>query len=169
MKRILICGADGFIGAALADALQATGHQVSRGVHRVADKDGELHLDYRQLRAPPQWLAVLPDVDVVINCVGIIRETPLVSFAPLHEEAPKALFQACAQRGVRRVLQLSALGADVNGSTAYFRSKGRADAALQMTELDWTVVRPSLVIGGYSTLLFRRLASLPVLVLPAGA
>ena len=86
--------------------------------------------------------------------------------------APVALFEACVQAGVRRVVQLSALGADDAAASGYHRSKAAADRALAALPLEAVVVRPSLVFapGGASARWFCMLASLPVVPLPgAGA
>jgi hypothetical protein len=85
----------------------------------------------------------------------------------VHERAPQALFSACATAGVRRVIQISALGAE-HGTTGYFRSKGQADEYLMQLPLDWTIVQPSLVfgVGGTSARLFTMMASLPIVPLP---
>mgnify|MGYP006205252583 CR=1 FL=1 len=49
---------------------------------------------------------------MVINAVGIIREHGAQSFDNIHTRAPKALFAACVKAGVKKVIQISALGAD---------------------------------------------------------
>jgi uncharacterized protein YbjT (DUF2867 family) len=81
----------------------------------------------------------------------------------VHHLAPKALFQACAEVGVRRVVQISALGADERARTQYHLSKRAADESLMRLDLDWFVLRPSLIYGpgGQSTRLFMKLARLP--------
>jgi uncharacterized protein YbjT (DUF2867 family) len=103
----------------------------------------------------------------VINAVGILREHGNQTFERVHMRAPQALFAACVAAGVRRVVQISALGAD-RGSSGYFRSKRQADEYLELLPLDWTIVQPSLVfgVGGASARLFTMLASLPVVPLP---
>src|SRR5690606_18120196 len=113
------------------------------------------------------WVSRLRDVEVVINAVGILRERPEATFDAIHTRGPQALFAACAMAGVRRVIQISALGAD-DGDTGYFRSKRRADQFLATLPLDWTIVQPSVVYGpgGTSARLFDMLASMPVIAVP---
>lgn len=85
----------------------------------------------------------------------------------LHYHAPVALFQACVQSGVRRVIQISALGADAGAFTPYQLSKKAADDVLRSLPLEWFILRPSLIYdqGGKSTQLFQRLARLPLIPL----
>jgi hypothetical protein len=82
--------------------------------------------------------------------------------------APVALFEACVEAGVRRVVQISALGAAPDAPTAFLRSKHAADAALAAMPLSQVIVRPSLVFAaeGTSARLFLQLASLPWIPLP---
>src|SRR5689334_10603557 len=118
---ILLTGASGFIGLHLLDALHRAGHVViAAGRHEVAGTR-TIRADFARDTDAAAWIPRLKDVEVVINSVGILRETPQQSFELTHTHAPIALFDACAQAGVKRVIQISALGA-ATGSTRYFRS-----------------------------------------------
>ncbi len=165
--KILVCGASGFIGRAVCARLAAQGHEVLRGV-RLAEGKGDVAIDFSRDLQPSTWRARLQGVDAVVNAVGIIREHGAASFGALHARAPAALFVACAEVGVRRVVQISALGAD-GGDTPYFASKRTADAALMALPLEWIILRPSLVFGaqGDSAQMFCQAASMPVMVTPA--
>ncbi|PJK08663.1 epimerase [Lysobacteraceae bacterium NML08-0793] len=163
---VLLCGANGFLGRHLHARLRQAGFQV-----KTASRHGMARIDFRQAISAGHWQEALRDVDAVINTVGVLRDSPNQPMAMIHDAAPRALFDACAQLGIRRVLQISALGV-AEGDTLYARSKRAADAhLLQLTaegRLDGVVLRPSLVFGmdGESTRLFLRLARLPVLPLP---
>jgi len=174
--RVLVTGAYGFIGAHITAALLAAGHEVTCAV-RGARLDTRfpgiraLACDMARDIHPADWRPRLAGIDAVINAAGILRETRSDSFAAVHEAAPLALWQACVEAGIRRVIQISALGDPADG--AFIASKHRGDAALAALDLDWLVLRPSLVYsarGAYGgTSLLRALAALPgVLVLPAG-
>lgn len=155
----MIVGGSGFIGRRLADSLRAAGHTVIATTRREVDFTRDLD--------PTDWLPKLAGIDAVINAIGILREHGAQTFEHVHERAPQALFSACATAGVRRVIQISALGAE-HGTTGYFRSKGQADEYLMQLPLDWTIVQPSLVfgVGGTSARLFTMMASLPIVPLP---
>jgi len=166
--NILICGAHGFIGTALTARLARAGHHVIRGV-RTARTATDIAIDYRSDTDPARWRPRLANIDVVINAVGIITESPRRRFDTIHTGTPTALFTACAEAGVGRVIQISALGVE-RGDSAYFRTKAAADTALMATPVDWQIVRPALIYGpeGTSARFFRLLASLPVTPLPGG-
>lgn len=165
--RVLVCGASGFIGSALTRALRCAGHEVIGGLRKPATAQ-DIAIDYAADTDPETWLPRLTGVDAVVNAIGIIAERPGSRFIDLHERAPIALFKACATAGVRRVVQISALGADT-GDTGYFRTKFAADTVLMQLPVDWQILRPSLVYGedGASASAFRRLATLPLIALPA--
>ncbi|WP_105506174.1 SDR family oxidoreductase [Paraburkholderia sp. BL21I4N1] len=166
--NILVCGADGFIGRALCDALVRGGHRVRKGV-RHARHDDEVEIDYTADLDPSVWLPRLRDIDVVINAVGILLERGDQTFDRIHRRAPVALFEAAVTAGVRHIVQISALGAH-GGETAYFTSKRAADTYLLSLPVAHHVLRPALVYGphGSSARFFRCIASLPVHPLPAG-
>jgi len=154
--KILLTGATGFIGRNIATALVAAGHQVIS----ASRSNG---IDFCQMLSPAEWLPYIQGIDAVINCVGIIGERGSQQFSSLHTHAPSALFRACVQAGVRRVVQISALGADETAFSGYHLSKRAADDYLRSLDLDWFVLRPSLIYGrgGKSASLFMRLARLP--------
>jgi uncharacterized protein YbjT (DUF2867 family) len=164
---IFLTGASGFIGLHLSRALREAGHRVIEARREATDPTQHVQADFtRDVRAD-DWVPKLQGVECVINAVGILRERSAQTFERIHTLAPRALFEACAQVGVQRIIQISALGAD-NGTSGYFRSKRAADEFLQTLPLEWTIVQPSVVYGpgGSSARLFTMLASLPVIPLP---
>ena len=165
--RILITGASGFIGSALAAALARRGHEVVACAHQRDPQAPALRVDFMRDVTEADWLPRLKGIDVVINAVGILRETNTGQFDALHHRAPAALFRACQTAGVTRVIQISALGADDGATSAYHRSKKAADDELRKLDLDWSILQPSVVFGsgGASTRLFLLLASLPLIPL----
>lgn len=169
--KVLILGATGLIGGHAVRALRGAGCTVV-GVSRRRPA-GELPQHWREadlgdLTREQDWLPLLAGVDAVVNCVGIIREARPGDFERLHHAAPVALFAACERLGVRRVVQVSALGSHPDAATAYWRSKGAAEVDLLARDLDPTIIRPSLVYGedGAGSVMFRMLATLPALMMP---
>lgn len=165
--KILLTGVSGFIGHHLARALRAAGHTVIEGRRDAGEDPDATRVDFTRDLQARDWLPKLAGVDAVINAVGILRERGEQTFDRIHRRAPQALFAACVAAGVRRVVQISALGAD-QGRTRYFSSKRAADDYLATLPLDWTIVQPSVVFGpdGASAQLFMMMASMPVTPLP---
>lgn len=172
--RILLTGATGFIGRRLRAALLDEGHTVVGIARRPPASDRPqlrwLALDLQHAVDPAHWRPHVADVDVVVYAAGVFAANDAAALEAIHARAPQALFNACREAGVARVVQVSALGAAADAPTAFLRTKHAADAALLALPLDAVVVRPSLVFGpdGASSRLFLALASLPLLVLPDG-
>jgi len=160
IKKVLLTGATGFIGCHLQTMLQAEGYE-------VVPISKSLGIDFNQMISKEHWFPYLEGVDAVINAVGIIVETRGQEFEKLHQQTPSALFNACTHMSVKRVIQISALGADDQAFTPYQLSKKAADDVLRSLQLDWFVLRPSLVYGsgGSSMQMFQRLSNLPIIPL----
>jgi len=167
--HILIAGATGFIGSHLAAALHRQGHSITaagRGTEdarRRAPDFNWIACDFRHDSAA-DWQPRLAGIDAVINCVGVLQDGLGDDSRAAHVDGAAALFAACAEAGVRRVIHISAVGADAASGSAYARDKQDGEAALTALDLDWVILRPSLVIarnvyGG--TALVRALCGIP--------
>lgn len=165
--RILVCGGNGFLGRHIVSALVDAGHDPV-----VRSRHSDPALDMVHTTTAPDWLPHLQGMDAVVNAVGALRDQPGRPLQALHADAPIALFDACVQAGVRRVVQVSALGVAAS-DTPYARTKRAADdhllALTAQGALQGVVVRPSIIFGagGASTALCLNLARLPALLLPA--
>ena len=174
--HILLTGATGFLGSHIARALLASGHTLVCAVRSPAKIASRLpgatavHIDFSRATNPQDWLPILQEknIDAVINAVGILQETSTQSFDLLHHRAPRALFEASRTAGVRRIIQISALGADEQAQSAYHRSKKAADDYLASLPVPSAIVQPSLVYGpgGTSAKMFSTIVRLPVIPLP---
>ncbi|MDA9545821.1 nucleoside-diphosphate sugar epimerase [Bradyrhizobium sp. CCBAU 45321] len=162
--RILLVGATGLIGSAIHARLSAEGHDcilVSR--HPAATHDPRhITLDVARTTDASKWKGLLAGVDAVINAAGALQGQDMQG---VHVAGSAALYAACETAGVRRVILFSAIGSN-DALSDFSRTKREGEAALMARELDWVVLRPSVVVGrpayGGSALL-RGLAALPVL------
>jgi len=168
--RVLLTGANGFIGAHLTAALISAGHKVVAAVRnpealaaRFPDVEA-IAADMNHDTTPAAWLPRLQGVDAVINCAGVLQGGRGQDMAAIHHHAPAALFDACVKAGVKRVVQISAISADDEAGTEYARTKKQGDDHLRALDLDWVVLRPSLIYGegAYGgTAMLRALAVFP--------
>ena len=162
--RILVVGANGFLGRYIVVALRAAGHDVVLGVRQFSGIGPSIiQCDLSRDQDTQTWTSQLAGIDVVVNAVGILRQSGANTFERVHVAGPKMLFEACRLAGVSRVIQISALGSPEVGE--YLASQHRGDAELAKLDLNWTILRPSLVYsvsGSYGgTSLLRALAALP--------
>ncbi|MGK2923572.1 MAG: NAD(P)H-binding protein [Methyloceanibacter sp.] len=177
--RCLVTGAYGFIGREVVTALiregvsvVGAGRDLDFGRRIFPDIDW-IACDFNRDTDVSQWRERLGGIDAVVNCVGILQGTVKDNAERIHGDATIALFEACTETGVRRVVHVSAVSAESDVVSGYARSKAKADTALASLDLDWVIVKPSLVIGpgAYGgTALMRGLAGLPyILPLPGPA
>ena len=169
--KILICGATGFVGRHLTNAFRAAGHTVVRGIRKPSQPD-DIAVDYCQDTAKETWLPKLAGIDVVVNAVGVLRDSADQPMKLLLEQTPLALFSVCKEAGVKRIVQVSALGIDCGIETPYFQYRRAPEAFLNALPEDvrFLILRPSVIYGedGASAKLFRLLAGLPLHTLAAG-
>jgi uncharacterized protein YbjT (DUF2867 family) len=168
--RILIIGATGFIGRHVCARLASDGHAITAAVRTPAaalrrfPHIQAVRVELNRMNRTGDWLPLLAGIDAVVNCAGILQSGRGQSAVAIHADAPRALFDACVAAGVRRVIQLSAVSADAGAGTEYAATKKAADDHLRSLDLDWVVLRPSLVYAQGSfggTSIIRGLAGLP--------
>lgn len=169
---ILLLGATGLIGSAVAARLAREGHEVVGVARREGVETRRVaaarwvRLDLRQVRAPVDWLPHLAGIDAVVNCAGALQDGGRDDLEAAHVRGPSALWRACEAAGVKRVIQLSAMNVGQGGVSCFSESKSRGDAALEASGLDWVILRPSVVVGRQAyggSALFRAFAALPLL------
>jgi uncharacterized protein YbjT (DUF2867 family) len=174
--RILVLGATGLIGSAVCARAIAEGHSVVAAIRpgsesRPAGVDGVVEIDIARAGDLSDWEPHLGDVDAVVNCAGVLQSGPQQSPRGVHCASVAALAEACVERRIRRFIHFSAIGVDRGALSEFSESKAAGDAALMSQDLDWVVLRPSVVLGAGASgagSLFRGLAALPVLPVMPG-
>jgi len=184
-SNVLVIGGSGFVGRHLVAALAARGCSVTVPARR---RERAKHLFLlptvevveADVNRPGVLARLTAGCDTVINLAGVLHSRrgrrdergpndygP--DFAQVHVELSQAVVNACRAAGVKRLLHMSALGADPKAPSEYLRSKGIGErAALAAEDLAVTVFRPSVIFGPEDSFLnlFAMLAKfLPVIVL----
>ena len=171
--NICVLGGSGFVGSELIARLVRKGHWVrvptrnpGHGQHlRILSTVELITANVHDSRTLGQLLA---GMDVVINLVGILNQSGRATFRSAHADLAAKILVAARNAKVRRLLQMSAVGADrEHGRSRYLRSKGEAEALIRAAaaHLDFTIFRPSVIFGPRDSLT-NRFASL--LRLPGG-
>jgi uncharacterized protein YbjT (DUF2867 family) len=122
-------------------------------------------IDIARATRAEDWIPHLDGIDAVVNCAGVFQDSPSESTKGVHVEGIGALFAACERAGVRRIVHISAIGIDREAPTAFSRTKLEGDKTLMARDLDWVILRPSVVVGRAAyggSALIRGLAALPV-------
>ena len=170
--HVLVIGANGFIGSAVVAALRKAGHKTRCVVRNTSKLDRRfpgidavsLDLTGRDALDEEHWCRLLEGIDAVVNVAGVLQPLkPSVAWN-VHCHAPEALYRACEKLSVRRVVHVSATGITETNNT-YSQSKLAGEESLKKKDLDWTILRPVLVIGDGSyggTSMIRALAVNPI-------
>lgn len=156
--EVLLIGGSGFVGSAVAARLAGAGWRVRVPTRRLSRARHLALLPTADIIEadvfdPATLDRLVRSVDAVVNLVGVLHSPPGVPYGPAFERAhvrlPGLIAQACQRAGVRRVIQISALGADINGPSEYQRSKAAGEAAIRNARpvLAWTILRPSVIFG----------------------
>lgn len=174
--KIFIAGGTGFVGGHLVEALHERGHAVRLLVHK---RNPGVSCDLDQIEGDVTRLESFEHAAegcaAVINLVGIIREFPAqgITFERLHVQATANVLAACRKAGIRRYLQMSALGTGANAVSRYHQTKFQAEELVRSSGLEVTILRPSLIYGpkdAFINMLAGQLRLAPVMpVIGSGA
>ena len=175
MKRVLVLGGTGFVGRHLCEKLQRAGWQTTVPTRRAANASAVQHLPRltvveASVHDEATLTRLLAGHDAVVNLVAILHGNE-AAFERAHVQLPATLARACEASGVRRLVHVSALGAQLDGPSMYQRSKARGEEVLRSAGLALSILRPSVIFGDGDRFLnlFARLQSVfPVMPL-AGA
>ena len=177
MKNVLVLGGSGFVGGHVCEALNRAGISMTVVTRRLPARSVQMLPKVTVVQAdvhdPQALTALMPGHDAVINLVAILHGDRH-AFDKVHVQLPRQIAHACVQTGVKRMLHVSALGADQHGPSLYQRSKAQGEAALQsevVHGLQLTVLRPSVIFAQDDAFmqLFARLQSIAPVVPLAGA
>jgi nucleoside-diphosphate-sugar epimerase len=173
MRRVLVTGANGFVGNALCDSLRRSGWQVRAAFRRLtATRHAEIEaVEVGEITSQTDWATALAGVDVVVHAAARAHVLGDSSnhdalYMETNAEGTRRLAESCAAAGVRRLVFLSSI--KVNGEETadkvayrpddsprprdvYGRSKWAGEQSLasiaRMSALEVVVVRPPLVYG----------------------
>jgi len=166
MARILIIGASGGIGLQAVHVALERGHAV-RALARRADRIGPGHPALEAVSADARdeaaIAATLEGIDAVILTVGLAAG-PARMCGPvrLFSEAGRAVTGAMGRSGVRRLVAVTGFGAGESRRAlstperlaqrmflgAAYDDKDRQEAIIRDSELDWLILRPTLLTNG---------------------
>lgn len=176
---VTVFGGSGFIGTQVTRALAKQGYRVRVAVRRpglgyklpLMGDVGQIEVVQANIRNPASIGRALDGAEGCINLVGVLYEAGRQHFLSLHAKGAEEIAAACAARGVSRMVQVSAIGADLDSGSSYARTKAEGEAAVRRILPKASIVRPSVVFGVDDDF-FNRFAAMasisPILPLPGG-
>jgi len=143
---VAVTGAAGRLGAALLDALRAEGLRTRCLVHRrpVDGADETVAGDVRDAAALDRLLA---GADALVHAAAVTHARAPAAYERVNVEGTRAVLDAAARAGVRRVVLVSTSALGASGG-AYSRSKLAAEELARAAALPVTVVRLPELWGG---------------------
>ncbi len=170
-QLVTIFGGSGFVGRYITRRLAQEGYRVRVAVRRVNEamfvrpygSVGQVEPVLCNVRDDASVRQVSEGADIVINCVGLLDETGKNTFDAVQAEAPGRIARIAKELGISRMIQVSAIGADVNSASDYARTKAEGEAAVLEHMPNAVILRPSIIFGQEDQF-FNRFAGMSRLV-----
>lgn len=178
--ELLLLGGTGFVGTALAEELAERGNDVTVLSRDPSDDEipAGVETAVGDVTAYDSIEAAFEGRDAVVNLVSLspLFEPPSgATHEGVHRRGTENVVRAVEAHDVGRLVQLSGLGADPDGPTAFLRAKGAAEAVVRDADCEHVIVRPSVIFGDGGEFLdfvkqTKRMFApfLPVAPLPGG-
>ncbi|MHB8286490.1 MAG: complex I NDUFA9 subunit family protein [Caulobacteraceae bacterium] len=152
---VTVFGGSGFVGRYAVRALARHGWRVRVAIRRphlapelkVMGDVGQIEIVQANVRDADSVRRALEGADACVNLVGVLFERGRQGFDALHATAPKTIAEIAASLYVRRLVQISAIGADANSTAKYAKTKAAGEAAVSAAFPQATILRPSVVFG----------------------
>jgi nucleoside-diphosphate-sugar epimerase len=163
---IFLTGGTGYLGRRVCEALRQHHHiqLLTRSARAVPEGVTAVVADLLDADAYRHALAMC---DTVIHVAAATGRTAPREHNRVNAEGTGRLVAECHRAGVRRMLFTSTIAVTFPDTTAYdyAQSKIRAEAAVRASDLRFTIVRPTIILGRGSANLaaFDRLAGLPII------
>lgn len=178
-KIVTVFGGSGFVGRHVVRELAKKGYRVRAAVRhpslagfvRTMGLPGQVEAVYADIRDDESVARALSGTSMVVNVVGILHESGKQTFDALQAEGAGRVAWTAKTKGVERMVQLSAIGADEDSEAHYASSKAKGEAAVLEAFPEAVILRPSIIFG-HGDGFFNRFGAmakyLPVLPLIGG-
>ncbi|MBW3613130.1 MAG: complex I NDUFA9 subunit family protein [Chloroflexi bacterium] len=147
---IAVIGATGFVGNSVVSHLARAGHRVvalSRDGGRRAGWPDSVETRAADVASGAGLSEGLQGADAAVHLVAIPRQTKDESFAAVNVRGTQRAVESARGAGVRRFVHLSALGVIDDPKLDFLYSKWLGEQIVRDSDLEWVVLRPSLLFG----------------------
>ena len=146
-NKIVITGASGFVAKNLRKYLSEKNIKViSISRSNFKQFKNELKIvskNYDEKHILPK----IQNSDALIHLVGIGRQSTKTDYNLVNVEFTKHIVNLCNKAKINKLVYTSGLGVSVNISLGYFISKYKAEKIIINSGLDYTIFRPSYIVG----------------------
>ncbi len=152
---VTIFGGSGFVGSQVVRALAKRGSRIRVAVRspgrgyrlRMKGDVGQIEVVQANIRDADSVARALDGAEACVNAVAVLYEAGRQRFETLHVDGARTIAMAARAAGIDRFVQISAIGADANSSSAYARTKAAGEAAVREIIPSAVILRPSVVFG----------------------
>ena len=142
---VAITGASGFIAKNLRKTLSSEYDLVSfsRNDFTSFENETKVITDYSESHLHSN----LKSCNVLIHLIGIGKQSTRYTYYNINSQITSNLLNACKSTSVTKIIYLSGLGVSSKNTSTYFISKYESEKIIISSGLDYTIFRPSYIIG----------------------
>ncbi|PZT88955.1 MAG: epimerase [Citromicrobium sp.] len=144
---IALTGATGFVGRAILDLAQAESVPVKALTRRPQARRESVEWIEGSLSDADSLTQLCEGASAIIHVAGLTSSHDVAEFSAANVEGTRLLLDAAQDAQSRRLIFVSSLSAREPALSAYGASKAQAEALVEQSGLDWTIVRPPGVYG----------------------
>jgi NADH dehydrogenase len=176
--KVFLTGATGFVGKHMLERLLAEGHAVRAALRGLPGQNARVVAHVQHLGRKDDFQYVHGDIvegtgldkgmqgcDAVIHLVGIIVEKGKNTFERVHHLGTRNVVEAAKRTGIKRFIQMSALGVRADGVAQYQTTKWKGEEEVRHSGIPFCILRPSLIFGegdGFVTQMMATMRSAPL-------
>ena len=147
MSDLVVTGASGFVGKNIRKFLFENNIKtisISRkDFTKFKNETKIVSKDYDEKNI----LHKLKKAYALIHLVGIGKQTVDSDYSLINVEFTNRIINLCKKANIKKIVYLSGLGVSKNTTLGYFISKYNAEQQIINSKLDYTIFRPSYIIG----------------------
>jgi len=176
---VTVYGGSGFIGRYIVQKLARSGYRVRVATRRPNEAIflktygmvGQVEPILCNIRNESSIRNAMLGADAVVNCVGILESVGKNKFVEVQHKGADFVSRIASELGVKKLVHISAIGADIDSKSKYASSKGLGESSVMKNFPGAIILRPSIVFG-FEDKFFNRFASMarlsPILPIVGG-
>ena len=146
ISTITITGANGFVAKNLRNFLSKNHIKVIAIARKTFQKHHTETVVYSKTLLEKGLQNKLRNCDALVHLIGIGKQSSKYNFED-NVDLTKNMIKTCKKSGIKKIVYISGLGVTKNSRSDYFISKYKAEQEIINSGLDYTIFRPSYIIG----------------------